>query len=104
MPVNSTHPDYDANTAAWQRARDVLAGEDAIKAAGQRYLPKLDAQSEDDYKAYKARADFFNATARTLDALVGLAFRAEGECQRHLLSDGARVSLTATEVRAAQAI
>jgi hypothetical protein len=30
VPVNSTHPDYDANLAAWQRARDVMAGEDII--------------------------------------------------------------------------
>ena len=33
VPVNSTHPDYDANAAAWLRARDVFAGEDAVKAA-----------------------------------------------------------------------
>lgn len=32
MPVNSTHPDYDAHLPAWLRARDVLAGEDAVKA------------------------------------------------------------------------
>jgi hypothetical protein len=30
MLVQSTHPDYDANMVAWQRARDVIAGEDAI--------------------------------------------------------------------------
>jgi hypothetical protein len=35
VPVNSTHPDYDANPAAWQRARDVMAGEDAVKRAGE---------------------------------------------------------------------
>ena len=28
MPANSTHPDYDANLAAWLRARDVIAGEE----------------------------------------------------------------------------
>ena len=33
MPVDSTHLDYDANAAAWLRARDVFAGEDAVKAA-----------------------------------------------------------------------
>lgn len=33
MAVDSTHLDYDANAAAWWRARDVLAGEDAVKAA-----------------------------------------------------------------------
>lgn len=77
VPVNSTHPDYDANAAAWLRARDVFAGEDAVKAAGERYLPKLDSQSSGEYDAYRARASFFNATARTADGFVGLIFRRE---------------------------
>ena len=75
MRVDSTHPEYAANVFAWWRARDVYAGEDAIKAAGTRYLPRLDAQSEEEYLAYKARASFFNATARTADGFVGLIFR-----------------------------
>ena len=77
MRVNSTHSDYDANLSAWSRARDVFAGEDAVKLAGERYLPKLDAQSDDQYKAYRARAAFFNATARTADGFVGLILRRE---------------------------
>ncbi len=75
MPVNSTHPDYDSNLPAWLRARDVFAGEDTLKSAGERYLPKLDSQSSDEYHAYKSRASFFNATARTADGFVGLIFR-----------------------------
>jgi hypothetical protein len=31
----------------WQRARDVIAGEDAVKLAGERYLPRLESQTED---------------------------------------------------------
>ena len=77
MPANSTHPDYDSALPAWLRARDVFAGEDAVKAAGERYLPKLDSQSADEYNAYRARASFFNATARTVDGFVGLIFRRE---------------------------
>src|SRR5690242_6739182 len=77
MPVNSTHPDYDTNAAAWMRARDVFAGEDAVKAAGERYLPKLDSQTSEEYNAYRARASFFNATARTADGFVGLILRRE---------------------------
>ena len=75
MPVQSTHPDYDANLPAWLRARDVVAGEDAVKAAGELFLSRLDSQTDDEYKAYKARASFFNATARTADGLVGMLFR-----------------------------
>ena len=75
MPVNSTHPDYDANLVAWQRARDVFAGEDAVKAAAEKYLPRLDCQDDTEYRAYKNRASFFNASARTADGFVGLIFR-----------------------------
>ena len=31
MAIGGTHPDYDASAAEWARARDVLAGEDAVK-------------------------------------------------------------------------
>jgi len=77
VATDSTHLDYDANVTPWLRAREVFAGEDAVKAAGVRYLPKLDAQTEDEFAAYKARASFFNATARTVDGFVGLIFRRE---------------------------
>jgi len=75
VPANSTHPDFDANLLAWERARDVFAGEDAVKAAGEKYLPRLDCQDDTDYLTYKARASFFNASARTADGFVGLIFR-----------------------------
>ncbi len=75
MPVNSTHPDYDENLVAWSRARDVISGEDAIKSAGTRYLPRLDSQTDEEYAAYKERASFFNATSRTAEGYVGLIFR-----------------------------
>src|SRR5438034_10678346 len=75
MPVNATHLEHDASLPAWQRARDVLAGEDAVKAAGEKYLPRLDSQTDDEYEAYKARASFFGATARTLEEYLDLIFR-----------------------------
>jgi hypothetical protein len=75
VPVNSTHGEYDGSAAAWSRARDVLSGEDAVKAAGERYLPRLDSQSEEEYSAYRNRASFFNATSRTSEGYSGLIFR-----------------------------
>ncbi|MEI8291731.1 MAG: DUF4055 domain-containing protein, partial [Verrucomicrobiota bacterium] len=79
MPANSTHPDYDANLAAWLRARDVIAGEDAVKLGGIKYLPRLDSQSDNEYLGYKSRACFFNATSRTCDGFLGLLFRRDPE-------------------------
>jgi len=34
VPVNTTPAKYDANLAGWTRARQVMAGEDAVKVAG----------------------------------------------------------------------
>jgi hypothetical protein len=75
VPVNCTHVDYDAALPGWLRARDLLAGEDAVKAAGEKYLPRLEGQTDDEYAAYRGRACFFNATRRAADAFVGLVFR-----------------------------
>ena len=83
MPANSTHLDYDAALPAWLRARDVIAGDDAVKAGGTKYLPRLDSQSDDEYLAYKTRACFFNATSRTCDGFLGLLFRRDPEVKLH---------------------
>ena len=76
MAVNSTHPDYDAARRWSGRGRVMcLAGEDAVKAGGEKYLPRLDSQTDEEFAAYVKRASFFNATARTSEAYLGLMFR-----------------------------
>ncbi|HWI57355.1 MAG TPA: DUF4055 domain-containing protein, partial [Bacillota bacterium] len=75
MPVTTLHPDYEANLDAWQRARDALRGEAAVKRAGERYLLRLTDQTDAEYDAYKGRATFYNATARTAAGFCGLVFR-----------------------------
>ncbi|HYF36193.1 MAG TPA: DUF4055 domain-containing protein, partial [Prosthecobacter sp.] len=74
-PVDSTHAQYDAALPKWQRARDVLAGEDALKAAAEKYVPRLDSQTDAEFAAYINRACFYNAVARTLEGYGGLVFR-----------------------------
>lgn len=74
MAVNSTHPQYDRMLPKWQRCRDVAHGQDAVHAAGEKYLPKLKEQEPDEYKAYVNRATFFNATWRTMAGLLGMLF------------------------------
>src|SRR5262245_14772212 len=75
MPVNSVHIDYLNALPQWSRARDVLAGEDAVKAGGERYLPRLDSQTDEEFLAYRKRAAFYNATARSAEGFIGLIFR-----------------------------
>jgi hypothetical protein len=65
MAVNATHPDYGAGAVEWARARDVLAGEDAVKAGGEKYLARSDSQSDEDFAAYVKRELIFLRAQRT---------------------------------------
>jgi hypothetical protein len=51
--------------------RDVLTGDTAIKRAGEKYVPRLDSQTDDEFRAYVERGVFYNATARTVSATSG---------------------------------
>lgn len=73
--VDTPHSQYEATYPQWEIMRDVSAGEDAVKGKGKKYLPELGGQSIEQYKAYKARAAFYNATGRTIDGLTGMVFR-----------------------------
>lgn len=55
----------------WTLIRDCLMGEIMIKRRGPRYLPKLTTQTDEEYRAFLSRAVFYNATARTVNGLVG---------------------------------
>ena len=59
----------------WEKCRDVVGGETYIKHRKERYLPKATGMDEADYNAYLMRAQFFNATGRTLDGLSGMINR-----------------------------
>lgn len=74
---STQHADYVTYSPKWDKCDDVIAGEDAVHAAGVKYLRKRDGQSNDDYKSYVEAATFYNATARTIDGLVGMLFRKE---------------------------
>lgn len=67
--------EYEEFIAKWERARDVLSGEDSVKARGERYLPKLEGQTKAEFDSYRERSQFFGATARTSDGLQGMIFR-----------------------------
>lgn len=73
--VSSLHPDYSRMMVKWQRCRDVMAGQDAVHAGGEKYLPKLTDQSTTAYDAYNLRAPFYNASWRTVTGLNGMLFR-----------------------------
>lgn len=75
MKPNEKHAEYTQFETIWKRCRDAVAGQRAIQEGGINYLPKLDQQEDAVYDSYKARALFYNATGRTVDAMTGLVFR-----------------------------
>lgn len=75
MPVDSKHPQYDTYVSQWHKCRLAVKGEDAVKAAGELFLPKLSSQESTEYDAYKQRASFYNASARTVNGITGAVFR-----------------------------
>jgi len=78
MPIESTHPKYDATQTKWRTCRDAYEGEEAVKSEGETYLPKLHkTQDNTKYAAYKTRSQFFEFTDRAVHGLVGATIRKE---------------------------
>ncbi len=73
--ISTPNQEYTASLPLWTKCRDTVAGEDVIKSKTTTYLPRLIKQSLQDYNNYLLRAYFFNATGRTLQALLGALFR-----------------------------
>lgn len=72
--------EYATAVPRWQLVEDCCGGQSAVKAQGERYLPRpnpLDKSPEADqrYRDYAFRAVFYNATGRTEQGLAGMAFR-----------------------------
>ena len=72
--VAERHSDYNKHATQWQRARDVIAGRDAVHAASELYLPRLHNEDAIDYAARLKRTPFYNASFRTIAGFVGMIF------------------------------
>lgn len=73
------HEQYKLLLPFWQKWRDAAKGEDAVKAREETYLPRLFGQDNDEYKQYLRGAEYYNATGRTVDAMVGAHARHEAK-------------------------
>lgn len=74
MAVDTHHEEYDEYYDQWERCEHAAEGQDEIHEYGIKYLPRLSGQTDQEYKSYKQRALFYNATQRTIDGLTGLLF------------------------------
>jgi len=70
-----SHPEYVKSLQRWARCRAVVEGEEAVHKMGETALPKLTAQTPEEYAAYVKRTPFFNASGRTVEGMAGLVFR-----------------------------
>ena len=75
MPIDTSRSEYFQHSRQAERCRDALAGSDAVKNKGPRYLPSLSGQTADQYDAYKMRALWYGAAARTIQGLTGAVMR-----------------------------
>ncbi|MGE8653780.1 MAG: DUF4055 domain-containing protein [Acinetobacter gandensis] len=81
MSITATHADYDKHIATWNKLDDVCGGQEVIKVAKEKYLPKPslfnsknDPDGSNRYKEYLMRAIFPGVTSRTLASHIGLAY------------------------------
>lgn len=78
MPVNSIHPEVTEHITEWERCYDAYLGNDKIKSEGVTYLPLLTTnQGETEYNSYLARGNWYGATGRTVQGLIGAALHIE---------------------------
>jgi hypothetical protein len=82
MALDSKHPFYTAFAPYWIKLRDTSAGEDAVKAAGEIYLPATEAMRAEGmisptqsgyqlYEAYKMRSTYPPLVSNAIEVLVG---------------------------------
>jgi hypothetical protein len=77
MTVEYVRPEVEAKEASWKLVRDAVAGSEAVKAGD--YLCPINGHDDSPEnkcrnRARLAGAVYFNATGRTLGALVGIGF------------------------------
>lgn len=74
MSVETAHPAYIDRLPDWELVRTVIAGQRAMRDAGEKFVRRFMGMEPDEYTSYVSAASFFGATERTLEGLTGLAF------------------------------
>lgn len=74
MPINSKHPQLSNYEEIYEFLEDFYDGEQAVKKRASKYVPSLSGQTPKKFKNYVDRGMFYNAFAKTIDALTGSTF------------------------------
>jgi hypothetical protein len=75
MPIDTRRKGYDKAMTLCKKVNDFYNGEDAVKDAGEEYLPRLSGQSIVDYQNYKSRGFVVPAVKATTNAIIGAIMR-----------------------------
>ncbi|MCP4700457.1 MAG: DUF4055 domain-containing protein [Gammaproteobacteria bacterium] len=86
--VTFEREEYKRNVKRWQLVEDCTEGQAAVKSRKEVYLPRPNpgdksTKANERYAGYCERAVFYNATGRTLEGMVGLAFQKVPALERH---------------------
>lgn len=103
--ITWVRPEHRAASAAWRKYRDFCKGAEAVKAAGNKYLPYLDptdksTRNRKRNEDYLSRAVFYAIAGNTKIGMLGMAYRKDPtfngpEKLKYLLdnADGAGTSI-----------
>jgi len=100
MPVDALHPQYKAAQSDWKLMRDFIAGEQAVKDAGEEYLSKTPGQildkknGQERYEAFKNDADFPERVEPAIDWSVGFIHQKDAVIELPSALDGLKDSIT----------
>jgi len=75
--VSNTSSAYDTMKPRWELIDTLLGGTEAMRAAGEKYLPRYSAEAPEVYNSRLAKATLLNRTEQTLGSLVGTVFEDE---------------------------
>jgi len=74
MAIDTKNPLLTKYEKDYELIRTIIAGDRELKSKGEKYVPRLTDNTNQEYNAYISRPSFENYTARVIDGLVGMAF------------------------------
>lgn len=79
--IDTKHAGYEQWASRWQIVRAATDSEAAVKGLGEKVVPKLPGHEDKDYKVYLNAGVYANFTGRTLEGLIGMAFRKDAHAK-----------------------
>jgi hypothetical protein len=79
--VNDTTPEVDAMASGWDKIDTLCGGTDAMRKAGEKYLPKFPREDKDSYEYRVKTSTLFNGLGRTVENMASKPFAEPVTCK-----------------------